>query len=93
MEMIGTTEKIRQIVEDFRENVHPISDEEVEKVKGYCRAKMELTGKEDDYIVHMLPDELKNYCYRIAVNTISMLIAAKEKRKAMLRIGGCEYGK
>ena len=64
---------IERIVSDFRKNVCEISDEEVETVLNLCSRKMKLTGKNEDYLAYLLPDELKNHVFRNAVNATSIL--------------------
>lgn len=61
------------IVADFRKNVCDISDEEVEMVMDLCSRKIKLTGKNEDYLVYLLPDELKNHVFRNAVNATTIL--------------------
>lgn len=81
METSGIAEKVQQIIENFRENVHQISDEEVEEVMRHCKAKMALTGKEESYILYLLPDELKDHCYRMAANAMSLLIETEREEE------------
>ena len=49
-----------------------LSDEEVADVLRLCRRKIEITGQPEDYMKLLLPDELKNHCFRKAVNVVSL---------------------
>jgi len=62
---------IKNIILDFRKN-QSIGDDEVEEVLRLCRRKMELTGQKDDYILLLLPDVLKEHCFRRAINSYSI---------------------
>lgn len=61
-------EQLKQIVESFRQEIYPIDDEGVTEVLELCKRKMEISKKPDSYLYLLLPDELKNYCVRLAVN-------------------------
>ena len=63
--------EIDEIVSEFRKSIFYISDEEVANVLWLCRRKIEISGRPEDYLKLLLPDELKNHCFRIAVNMIS----------------------
>lgn len=65
--------EIESIVSDFRKNVCEISDEEVGTVLDLCSRKMKLTGKNEDYLAYLFPDELKNHVFRNAVNATTIL--------------------
>lgn len=67
------TEEIDGIVAEFRENVCEISDEEVAEVIWLCQRKIEITGQKEDYMKLLLPDELKNHCFRNVVSALSIL--------------------
>ncbi len=62
-----------EIIAEFRKNVCDISDEEVEDIVSLCIRKMKLTGQPEEYLELLLPDELKNYVIRRAVNTATFL--------------------
>lgn len=64
--------EIEKIVSEFRESTYDISDEEVMDILRLCRRKIEITGQQEDYMKLLLSDELKNYCFRMAVNMISL---------------------
>lgn len=65
--------EIDKVVNDFRKSTCDVSDDEVAIVLRLCKRKLEVTGKPDDYMGLLLPDELKNHCFRKAVNTISFI--------------------
>lgn len=74
--------EIEGIIAEFRETTCDISEEDVENVLRLCRKKIEITGKPEDYMELLLPDELKNYCFRMAVNAISFIkISGEECRE------------
>lgn len=64
---------IEDIVSEFRKSTCDISDEEVQDVLRLCERKIEITGQTEDYIKLLLPDELKNYCFRKTVNAVSFI--------------------
>lgn len=66
-------EEISKIVREFRENVCRIDDEEVEEVIELCKRKIFISGKTEDYMEFLLPDELKHYCIRRAINATTIL--------------------
>ncbi len=74
--------EIEEIVSEFRKSAYDISDEEVTDVLRLCRRKIEITGQQEDYMRLLLPDELKNHCFRMAVNMTSFAgTAGKECRE------------
>ena len=66
-------EETDSIVQEFRETVCDISDDEAGEVIDLCKRKIALTGKTDDYMKLLLPDELKNYVFRRAVYATTIL--------------------
>lgn len=66
-------EEIKEIVDNFRNEVCDISNEEVDEVIRLCERKIEITGQPKDYMKFLLPDELRNYIFRRAVNATTML--------------------
>ncbi len=64
--------EIDEIVSEFRGSTCDVSDEEVADVLRLCRRKIEITGQPEDYMKLLLPDELKNHCFRKAVNVVSL---------------------
>ena len=74
--------EIEEIVNEFRESTYDISSEDVESVLRLCKKKIEITGQPEDYIKLLLPDELKNHCFRMAVNATSFIkMSGKECRE------------
>lgn len=65
--------EIDRIVAEFREMVCDINDEEVAAVVNLCMRKIKLTGQPVAYMELLLPDELKNYVFRRAVNATTIL--------------------
>lgn len=72
-------EEVDRIVQEFREMVCDISDEEVNGVINLCKRKIALTGQKDDYMKLLLPDELKNYLFRRVVNATTILRQMKKE--------------
>ena len=67
-----------EIINTYKKE-YMLSEQEIDKVKYICKKKMKLNNKPDDYMNLLLPDELKNYCIRNAVNFRSLSrIALKE---------------
>lgn len=66
-------EEITEFVDVFRKTICDISEEEVEDVLKLCRRKMAITGKKEDYLKLLLPDELKNHVLRRTTNATTML--------------------
>lgn len=71
--------EIEEIVSEFRRTACDISDEEVGNVLRLCVRKLEISGRSEDYMKLLLPDELENHCFRMAVNAASFIgMAGKE---------------
>lgn len=73
---------IEKIVSEFRESTYYISDEDVEDVLRLCRRKIEITNQSEDYMKLLLPDELKNHCFGMAVN-ITTIFKQMEKEELL----------
>ena len=56
-----------QITDEFQKQTG-IADEVVDRIIEHSFRKMELVQAPPEYILLLLPDELKNYCFRCAVN-------------------------
>lgn len=65
--------EIDGVVTEFRETVCGISDEEAEQVIELCRRKIKSTDQSDGYMELLLPDEMKNYVFRRAVNAVTAI--------------------
>lgn len=57
-----------QITDEFQRQTG-IADEVVDRIIEHSFRKMELVQASPEYILLLLPDELKNYCFRCAVNS------------------------
>lgn len=66
-------ERVKHIVENFRQEVYSIDDNGVAEVLELCKRKLKLSKKPNSYLYFLLPDELKNYCVRLVINTNGML--------------------
>ena len=64
---------------EFRGSTCDVSDEEVADVLRLCRRKIEITGQPEDYMKLLLPDELKNYCFRMVINIVSFARTAEKE--------------
>ncbi len=71
--------EIEEIVSEFRKSVYDISDEAVTDVLKLCRRKIEIAGQQEDYMKLLLPDELKNYCFRMVINIVSFARTAEKE--------------
>lgn len=60
-----------QITDEFQKQTG-IADEVVDRIIEHSFRKMELVQAPPEYILLLLPDELKNYCFRCAVNALGM---------------------
>lgn len=69
-------EKMVEITDEFQRQTG-MPDEVVDNVVRHCFRKMELVSAPADYILLLLPDELKNACFRSWINKRSMELALK----------------
>lgn len=60
-----------EITEAFQKQTG-IADEAVDRIIEHSFRKMKLVQAPPEYILLLLPDELKNYCFRYAVNAKGM---------------------
>lgn len=60
-----------QITDEFQKQTG-IAEKVVDSVIEYSFRKMELLKVPPEYILLLLPDELKNHCFRCAVNAQGM---------------------
>ena len=56
-----------------------LTDKVINRIIEHCFRKMELTNQSVEYILILLPDELRNYCFRYMVNTQSIEIASERR--------------
>lgn len=77
-----TAEEIAEKMWDItaeHQNRTGMTDEAVDKVIEHCFRKMQLTNQPTEYILLLLPDELRNHCFRCMVNAASEILHRKEK--------------
>lgn len=74
-------EKMVEITDEFQRQTG-MPDEVVDNVVRHCFRKMELVSAPADYILLLLPDELKNACFRSWINKRSMELAMKTEAVA-----------
>lgn len=74
-------EKMVEITDEFQRQTG-MPDEVVDNVVRHCFRKMELVSAPADYILLLLPDELKNACFRSWINKKSMELAKKKEAVA-----------
>ena len=69
-------QQLWDIVNDARDNGYEISDEYAEKIYQLCLRKMSIAGikENEEYLVLMYIDELKNYCIRNVINNIAEIL-------------------
>lgn len=75
-------EKMVEIVDEFQGQTG-MPDEVADSVVRHCFRKMELIDAPAEYILLLLPDELKNACFRSWINKRTMELVKKKG-------GGCE---
>lgn len=66
---------LKEIVEGYRKDDLPLSDEEAEDIEKFCYRKMEVAKVEnkEEYLPLLFKDEIRNYLFRRAVNVKTML--------------------
>lgn len=60
-----------KITADFKKETG-LTDKVINRIIEHCFRKMELTNQSVEYILILLPDELRNYCFRYMVNIQSI---------------------
>lgn len=75
-------EKMVEIVDEFQRQTG-MPDEVADSVVRHCFRKIELIDAPAEYILLLLPDELKNACFRSWINKRTMELVKKKG-------GGCE---
>lgn len=71
VETEAIAQEMLQITDEFQKQTG-IADEVVDRIIEHSFRKMELVQAPPEYILLLLPDELKNYCFRCAVNALGM---------------------
>lgn len=74
-------EGMLKITDEFQRQTG-MPDEVVDNVIRHCFRKMELVSAPAEYILLLLPDELKNACFRSWINKRSMELAKKKEAVA-----------
>lgn len=73
--------KMVEITDEFQRQTG-MPDKVVDNVVRHCFRKMELASAPADYILLLLPDELKNACFRSWINKRSMELVKKKEAVA-----------
>lgn len=66
-------QEVRKRMED---EGYVLTQQEYEVILGHTKRKMELIGRDADYLPYLLEDEIKNYFFRCAINAATLLIMA-----------------
>lgn len=74
-------EKMVEITDEFQRQTG-MPDKVVDNVVRHCFRKMELVSAPAEYILLLLPDELKNACFRSWINKKTMELAKKKEAVA-----------
>lgn len=74
-------EKMVEITDEFQRQTG-MPDKIVDNVVRHCFRKMELVSAPAEYILLLLPDELKNACFRSLINKKTMELAKKKEAVA-----------
>lgn len=74
-------EKMVEITDEFQRQTG-MPDKVVDNVIRHCFRKMELVSAPAEYILLLLPDELKNACFRSWINKKTMELAKKKEAVA-----------
>lgn len=49
-----------------------VNDREFDSLVAFARRKANLTGKDENYLLYLLPDVIREYFFRKAVNAVGM---------------------
>ena len=74
-------EKMVEIVDKFQRQTG-MPDEVADSIVRHCFRKMELVNAPAEYILLLLPDELKNACFRSWINKRTMELIKKKEAVA-----------
>lgn len=74
-------EKMIEITDEFQRQTG-MSDKVVDNVVRHCFRKIELVSAPAEYILLLLPDELKNACFRSWINKRTMELENKKEAVA-----------
>lgn len=78
-------EKMAEIVDEFQRQTG-MPDEVADNVVRHCFRKMELIDAPAEYILLLLPDELKNACFRSWINKRTMELVKKKEAVANVQL-------
>lgn len=75
--------ELKEIVEDYRKDGLPLSDEEAEDLEKFCYRKMEVARVEnqEEYLPLLFKDVVKEHFLRMAINAKSLLIMLEREEK------------
>lgn len=71
-------EKMVEITDEFQRQTG-MPDEAVDNVVRHCLRKMELVSAPSEYILLLLLDELKRFCFRRKINQKTMELVRKKE--------------
>jgi hypothetical protein len=69
-------EEADRIRKEMENQGYILSEPEYEIILGHTTRKLEVNGKDEEYLQYLLPDEIKDYFFRITVNAASLLMMA-----------------
>ena len=73
------------IREEMENAGYVLEDSEFEKVVAYARRKAEVSGKDESYMPYLLPDVIREWITRQAINAVSIAAMTAER---ILKTGG-----
>lgn len=68
-----------EIREEMEKAGYALEDSEFEKVVAYARRKAEVSGKDESYMPYLLPDVIREWITRQAINAVSIAAMTAEK--------------
>ena len=74
-----------EIREEMEKVGYTLEDFEFEKVVAYARRKAEVSGKDESYMPYLLPDVIREWITRQAINAVSRAAMTAER---ILKTGG-----
>lgn len=64
---------------DMEEAGYVLEDSEFEKVVAYARRKAEVSGKDESYMPYLLPDVIREWVTRQAINAVTIAAMTAER--------------
>lgn len=61
-----------EIREEMEKSGYSLEDSEYEKVVAYAKRKAEVSGKDESYMPYLLPDVIREWVTRKAINAVTM---------------------